>query len=422
MTIGTPRLHEQNVELFARLNNELKSIQGQVGSGKADLKLSENLYDISKLNAGEERKAETTQYMQNAKRATRDLEFLDVALDRLQNLTVKLQELAVESSNDLLLQTERERFILDAQKLKKEFFDLANQNDSFGNSLFGGVSGNKNPFVMDNRGSVTYEGSALNKEVKVSPSLHVRQNFSGLEIFNNINDGNEKTSIFQIIDNYISSLGSDLNSGNSSNLFSNSRSVDLVLPSSGAEAEFEFILNTKDNTQKIEATIFGNDYSRIVSQINDFTTDTGISASLVSRNKIRLEGSHDQLNITNFSASNFDPENSYISVIKDVNSSNVVEKITDDRLQSSSINNGILNAFELFSTARAQVSASSRMAQENEAAAQDILLTLEEDISDIKEADLASLLTQLEFLMTNKEAAQATFTRITSKSLFDFLG
>ena len=209
---------------------------------------------------------------------------------------------------------------------------------------------------------------------------------------------------------------------NSSNLFSNSRSVDLVLPSSGAEAEFQFILNTKDNTQKIEATIFGNDYSRIVSQINDFTTDTGISASLVSRNKIRLEGSHDQLNITNFSASNFDPENSYISVIKDVNSSNVVEKITDDRLQSSSINNGILNAFELFSTARAQVSASSRMAQENEAAAQDILLTLEEDISDIKEADLASLLTQLEFLMTNKEAAQATFTRITSKSLFDFLG
>ena len=422
MKIGTPRLHEQNVEIFARLNKELKSIQGQVGSGKADLKLSENLYDISKLNAGEEKKVETNQYMQNAKRASRDLEFLDVALDRLQNLTIKLQELAVESSNDLLSQTERERFILDAQGLKKEFFDLANQNDSFGNSLFGGVSGRKNPFVMDNSGVVSYEGSAINREVKVSSSLHVRQNFSGLEIFNNINNGNEKTSIFQIIDNYISSLENDLNSGESSNLFSHSGSVDLVFPSSGAEAEFQFVLNTKDNKQKIEATIFGNDYSRVVSQINDFTPDTGISASLVSGNRIRLEGSLDQLNITNFSASNFDPEKSYISIIKDVNSSNVVERITDDRLQSSSINNKIMDAFELFSTARAQVSASSRMAQENEAAAQDILLTLEEDISDIKDADLASLLTQLEFLMTNKEAAQATFTRITSKSLFDFLG
>ena len=136
MTIGTPRLHQQNVELFARLNQELKSLQGQVGSGKADLKLSENLYDISKLSAAEERKSETNQYMQNAKRATKDLEFLDVALDRLQNLTVNLQELVVDSSSDMLSQTERERFILDAQSLKKEIFDLANQNDSFGNSLF----------------------------------------------------------------------------------------------------------------------------------------------------------------------------------------------------------------------------------------------------------------------------------------------
>ena len=46
---------------------------------------------------------------------------------------------------------------------------------------------------------------------------------------------------------------------------------------------------------------------------------------------------------------------------------------------------------------------------------------LEEDISGIKDADLASILTQLEFLMTQKDAAQATFTRVTSKSLFDFL-
>jgi flagellin-like hook-associated protein FlgL len=45
-----------------------------------------------------------------------------------------------------------------------------------------------------------------------------------------------------------------------------------------------------------------------------------------------------------------------------------------------------------------EVGASSRRAQENEAAAQDILLTLEENMSEIRDADLASLLTQLEFL------------------------
>ena len=422
MTIGTPRLHQQNVELFARLNQELKSLQGQVGSGKADLKLSENLYDISKLSAAEERKSETNQYMQNAKRATKDLEFLDVALDRLQNLTVNLQELVVDSSSDMLSQTERERFILDAQSLKKEIFDLANQNDSFGNSLFGGHSGTKNPFVMDNNGSVSYVGSALKREVKVSPSLYVQQNVAGNELFNNISDGAEKTSIFQLVDDFIFSLENDLNSGYSSNLFSDGGSVDLVFPSSGAEADFEFVLKTGNTENKIEATIYGNDYSQIVDQINALTGSTGISASTVSGNRIRLQGSVEQLNISNFDASNFVSEKSYIGVIKDISSSDVVERINDNRLQIASINDKIKDAFEQFSTARAQVGASSRIAQDNEAAAQDVLVTLEEDMSKIRDADLASLLTRLEFLMTNKEAAQATFTRITSKSLFDFLG
>ena len=67
------------------------------------------------------------------------------------------------------------------------------------------------------------------------------------------------------------------------------------------------------------------------------------------------------------------------------------------------------------------MSAAARRAQSAEGSAQDILLVLEEDISEIKDADLASILTQLEFLMTQKDAAQATFTRGTSKSLFDFI-
>ena len=117
MSIGTPRLHQQNVELFAKLNQEMKSIQAQVGSGKAELKLSENLHEIAKLNAGEEKIAETTQFMENSKRAQTELEFLDVALDRLQNLTVNLQELAVESANDTFSPMERENFYNDVQLL-----------------------------------------------------------------------------------------------------------------------------------------------------------------------------------------------------------------------------------------------------------------------------------------------------------------
>tara|TARA_B100001115_G_scaffold160073_1_gene134236 strand:- start:364 stop:1632 length:1269 start_codon:yes stop_codon:yes gene_type:complete len=422
MTIGTPRLHQQNVELFAKLNQEMKSIQSQVGSGKADLKLSENLHEIAKLNAAEEKIAETNQFMENSKRAATELEFLDVALDRMQNLTVNLQEIAVESGNDVLSRKERERFVNDVERIKKEILDIANMNDSFGNSLFGGVSGAEKPFSIDSKGTVTYIGSALAREVQVSPSLHVRQNFPGNSLFENIASGNTNISVFEVIDDLAESLKNDLNSGNSSNLLSKGSSVDLVFPSSGSESKIEFNLDTGGNKNKISSTIYGNDYSPVVSQINSLTASTGISASIVEGNKIRLQGSVDSLHVSGLMVSDYDPAKSFIRVIKDTSSSTVVEKISENRLQNGTISTKINDIFDTFATARAEVGASSRRAQENETAAQDILLTIEEDISDIRDADLASLLTQLEFLMTNKEAAQATFTRITSKSLFDFLG
>ena len=422
MTIGTPRLHQQNVELFAKLNQEMKSIQSQVGSGKADLKLSENLHEIAKLSAAEEKIVETNQFMKNSKRALTELEFLDVALDRLQNLTVNLQEIAVESGNDVLSTKERARFVNDVERLKKEILDIANMTDSFGNSLFGGVSGEEKPFSIDRMGSVSYIGSALAREVKVSPNLHVKQNFAGNLLFENIPSGNTKISVFGVIDDFAESLKNDLNSGNSSNLFSIENTVDLVFPNSGLESKIEFNLVTDGEKNKISSTIYGNDYSPIVSQINSLTASTGISASIVDGNKIRLQGSVERLHLSDLVVSDYDPSESFVGVIKDTSSSTVVEKIAENRLQNGTISTKINDIFNTFATARAEVGALSRRAQENETAAQDILLAIDEDVSDIRDADLASLLTQLEFLMTNKEAAQATFTRITSKSLFDFLG
>ncbi len=177
------------------------------------------------------------------------------------------------------LKKERENFINDVKMLKKEMLDVANQTDSFGNSLFGGLAGVDKPFKIDSSGKVSYHGSALAREVQVSPSLHVRQNFPGNTIFENINSGNTKISVFAVIDDFVESLKSDLNSGNSSNLLSDGNSVDLVFPSSGSEAKIEFNLNTGGAVNKISSTIYGNDYSPIITQINNFCIYWDLSKS-----------------------------------------------------------------------------------------------------------------------------------------------
>jgi len=420
MTIGTTRFFGNNSELFSKLNSELQSLQTQAGTGKAELKLANNIGDISKLSAAEEKKSETNQLLSNSQRAQTDLEVMDVAFERLQNLLVRLQELAVESANDTLTPDERERFVGEASMIKSELVDVANQKDNFGNSLFGGVSGADKPFQLSANGQVTYSGSSLAKEIQVTPGLAVKQNFSGLEVFQKINGSDGDFSVFEAVDDLIASLKIDLNSGRSSNLFVNSQSATIKMPNTGPKANMSLQIQAGEKIININQDVYGNDFSGLVASINSQTVTTGLSASFNGNNQLVLSGNFNELKISDFKYTGEAVADPSIQVINPSDGS-IKENIAQKEFQSETIRNKITESFEHFATKRAEVSAAARRAQDAEVSAQDILLVLEEDISEIKDADLASILTQLEFLMTQKDAAQATFTRVTSKSLFDFL-
>ena len=420
MTIGTTRFFGNNSELFSKLNTELQSLQTQAGTGKAELKLANNIGDISKLSAAEEKKSETKQLLSNSQRAQTDLEVMDVAFERLQNLIIRLQELAVESANDTLLPEERERFVIEASMIKSELIDVANQKDNFDNSLFGGVSGAGKPFQQDGNGKVSYTGSSLAKEIQVTPGLAVRQNFSGLEVFQKISRPDGEFSVFEVVDDLIESLKIDLNSGKSSNLFSSSQSATIKLPNSGPKANMSFTIEAGEKTININQDIFGNDFSAVASTINSQTGATGLTATFNGNNELVLTGNLNELKISDFEYKG-DAVLEPALLVVNPSDGTTKESIAEKDLQSEVIRSKITDCFEHFATKRAEVSAAARRAQSAEVSAQDILLVLEEDISEIKDADLASILTQLEFLMTQKDAAQATFTRVTSKSLFDFL-
>ena len=421
MSVSTTRFFDNNSALFSKLNDDLKSLQGQVGTGEAELTLAKNIGDISKLSAADEKKSETNQFLSNSKRAQSDLEFLDVAFDRLQNSLIRLQELAIESANDTLLPEERQRFVLEAQMVKSEILDVANQKDTFGNNLFGGVSGVDKPFEVNSKGEVNYVGSSLAKEVQITQGLAVKQNFSGLEVFDNIQNQGSSFSVFEVVDDLIASLEIDLNSNVSSNILNSSGSAIIQLPSTGPEGRMALSLKIDAFEINIDDTFYGNDFSKMVDTINSFTADTGLTASLLGDNQISLNGDVNNVVVSNFTHFGTEENQPSIKVLEEKNGA-VLQSISQSTLQSSNITKRITDVFEHFGSKRAEVSANSRRAQDSEIALQDFLITLEGDISEIRDADLASIITQLEFLMTQKDAAQATFTRITGKSLFDLLG
>ena len=375
---------------------------------------------MAKLSAADEMRTQTKQFIANSGRVQTDLETLDLAMDRLQNALIRLQEVSVESSNDVLLPEERQRFIAEAKMLKDEIVEIANQSDSFGNSLFGGVSGKHLPFEMSGDGKVSFLGSAMAKQISVSNGLTVMQNFSGADVFLNAKGPNGNFSVFELVDDLVSSLSQDLNSGTSSNLLLNANSVVLEMPDTGSEAELSLTFRTPSGTAEFTSTVYGNDYFALESQINSQTTATGISATYLGGNRISLQSTSDELVVESFTSKGMTDAAPKLKALDPITFA-IKETISQIALNNSDISARITDAFEHFATKRAEVSAASRRAQDAEEANMDILVSLEEDIADIEDADLAAILTRIEMLMVQKDAAQATFTRITSKSLFDFL-
>ena len=422
MAITTAGFYQKNIDLFSRLNKDVSDIQVQVSTGKKTLSLKHDVQDIALLNASEEHKQETTQFNSNAGRVISDLERIDISFEQLQNAAVRLKELHVESSNGFLTPGERKLFQLEITGIKNEILSIANGQDALGNGYFSGVSTEEQPFKVSNFGDVSYSGSAVEKSIQISRDSHLRQNFSGNEVFLSANSASGNFSIFDAIDEFSQSLNYDISSGISSNLLSDGNSVDVVFPISGQANQYKFEMVADGTAYEIEANVYGNDFNGFVAEINSNTASTGITAAVSADNKISFSGAGVELKITNFSSDLPSASDQSIRVQRGIGSNVNDEVILPRSLSNPVVQNKLHDVFEHFISMRTELGVAANTAQNFVESTQNTLVDLNEDISEISDADMAELLTKLQGLLTNKEAAQATFSRLSSRNLFDFLG
>jgi len=389
MTISTSGFYQKNIDLFSRLNNDVSDLQVQVSTGKKSLSLTRDIQDISLLNATEEHKLEITQFKNNAEQVVSDLERIDISFEQLQNASVRLKELHIESSNGFLTSEERRLFQIEIAGIKKEILSLANGQDALGNGYFSGTSVAAKPFEINNLGEVNYVGSAVNKTLQVSRDSDLRQNFSGTEVFLSANTGSEKFSIFEALDEFSRSLDYGIYSGSSSNLLSNGTAVDVVLPASGQKNEYKFDLSANGAIYNVEAHVYANDFNGLVAAINEHTSASGITAVVSSANKIRLSGNGVDLKLSKFVTDLPNTADQSIGVQKTVDSNISDEIILPHSLSNLAVQNKLHNVFEHFISKRTELGVASSTAQNFVDSTQNTLVDLSEDISKIEDTDMA---------------------------------
>ena len=223
-------------------------------------------------------------------------------------------------------------------------------------------------------------------------------------------------------DNFVEAANFPLDSEKSSNLFSNGNSIELVFPEAGNASKFKFDFTTGGNSFSVDTSVYGNDYSGLAAAINLHTGGTGVTATSNGTNKITLNSTNADVKIENYSTDLVRSAAKSIGIRKTIGGAVDDDYVIPHKLSQSEVGLQMKQVFEQMNKHQNELAITSKTASNYIDSTQETLVALTEDISDIKDADMAALLSKLQELLTSKEAAQATFTRITSKSLFDFLG
>ncbi|MDC3401513.1 flagellin [Alphaproteobacteria bacterium] len=99
----------------------------------------------------------------------------------------------------------------------------------------------------------------------------------------------------------------------------------------------------------------------------------------------------------------------------------VARILGDHDLIIGTLDNDIERAIAHFSVQQAFIGAQMSTADRQMDIVQKRQMAVSQEVADIGDADLAALVTELQAMLVNKDAAQQAFAKIGQQSLFDFI-
>ena len=427
MRVSTKLFNQQQLKQFATLNEEIQSTQKKVSTGKNILTASDNPVGAVELSGLKIIRDQITQYEKNIESSSERLTLLDKNLENLNVLLIRSQELIVQASNDVLGPSDREAIALEADEMKKEIMSIANAQDSNGSFLFGGYKTKKLPFSKDLNGLVKYNGDRGIASLSISENNVMETSLDGGSVFQNVLDNSGKSfSIFGLLDDIVSSIRT-ASSGVNGIKSVGQAEISIINQNPGTWS-FDIVGTT--GTQNISVEIVGDNPTEIVDNINLYINSTGITASLKSDGKTILltDAKNGPLEIKNLSIYGVDraekSPKSYIEVKTKDAVGNFLAKnqiLYDDNQRPAKQLDKIVSAQSHISNNRGKVGARVNSLERQSDLLVERKNAVEKDVSDLNDADLSELVTNLQSMLTSMQASQQAFVKVSQLNLFDYI-
>ncbi len=415
MRISTQQQYLSSIDNMQQSQSRLADLQNQISTGKKLNTPSDDPVAAAQVVKLDRELAQYEKFDDNINVTERRLQLEDTIVNDINIATDRMRELAIKAGNTAVLtDSDRKSIATELRQVTDYIAGLMNTQDSEGEYLFAGSKGTTKPYVQLADGSYEYQGDDGQRMIQVGPENLVASNDSGLQLFEGIDNGLKLDMSGAAVaagDQFMLAPGFD-----------------------DAQAEKEFTTATEglgELTLAVTPTGVPNEYNyRITdSEGNLLQSDPAVDLSSpaeITFNglKFNLQAPADPLNDTiTFSA--VEDKTNLLDVaqtlataleqpIKNGDSGEVKEAVAkaltqfregSDRLVESRASlGGRLKSLEFVSSSN-----------------QDFKLQTESAKSTLVDTNLPEAISKLTLEQATLQAAQATFGRVASLSLFNYL-
>ena len=190
MRISTNQIFQTGARQLMDGQSRLYKLQNQMSTGRKFLSAEDDPVAAAQTLIHSQARAANTQYADNQANAASQLALEE---DRLQSIVGSVQyimEQVVAGANPTLSDSQREYFAQDLQNQLEFLLGMANSTDANGYYLFSGYQGHTKPFQSLANGTVVYAGDDGQRLLQVGSSRQIAVSDSGRDIFQRIHTGN----------------------------------------------------------------------------------------------------------------------------------------------------------------------------------------------------------------------------------------
>jgi flagellar hook-associated protein 3 FlgL len=204
-----------------------------------------------------------------------------------------------------------------------------------------------------------------------------------------------------------------------------SGAMNLRINASREPQNWSMVLTGPEGSATVSADINSDSFTALVDAINASATgltatDNGDGTLSVSKTDPSSDADVvlEDISIEGYNLAQKEPRY-YIDVLNEDNE--VALKLSDQSQALSRQGTAIQALLEHFALSRTIVGARINNADAQNTVLQDRSISIQTEISDLRDADIETLITELQTIMVTRDAARQTYSTINSQSLFDFL-